>query len=421
MNIVSEDVDTVNSAGSGGTFQGHAGSELALPASPSLVETFLALLILLADRRRMLGRLVFGFLVVGVGIAFLWKPSYTAKTTILPPEKSSSTSSMLAQLGSLSSLSSLSGGGMSSSADLYTGLLQSETVENAMVKRFKLIEHYGVKHTAQARKDLEQHTSIDGKQKDGMITLSVTDHSPAEAAEIANAYVEECRRLSESLAVSEASQRRLFLGQQVKQAKDKLASAEQDLKRTEERTGVIQIEGQERALIESAASLRAQLAAKEVQVQSMRTYSGEGNVNLIEAEQELAGLRAQIAKLNDSADDNSGSLISGRGQITDASLEYVSALREVKYSETMFDILARQYEAAKLDEAREGELLQVVDPAGIPEMKSGPSRALIVLGSAFLGLLLGVVWIVLSDLSYRLWHHPRYSSSFHAISRSLRS
>ncbi|HEY4355744.1 MAG TPA: GNVR domain-containing protein [Acidobacteriaceae bacterium] len=343
--------------------------------------------------KRTLGAFVVAAVVMGALLAAFLSPFFIATASFLPPQSGSSSSNMLAQLGGLGALAGLSGGGgLKSPEDLYIGLLQTQTVEDAMVKRYDLMEGYHAKRLSEARRQLEEHTAIDGKSKDGIVRISVTDKSPARAAELANGYLEQLQKMSGSLAVSEASQRRLFLEQQLEQSKDKLAAAEESLKATEEKTGVIQVDAQARALIESAAALRAQVAAKEVEVQSMRTYSGSGNANLIQAEQELSSLRGELQKLSGQAN-GSSSLVPEKGQLTEAGLEYVRNVREVKYQETLFEILARQYEAARLDEAKEGALVQVVDRATLPDYRAGPKRLPILLASVVLGFSLGIIWV----------------------------
>jgi uncharacterized protein involved in exopolysaccharide biosynthesis len=198
------------------------------------------------------------------------------------------------------------------------------------------------------------------------------------AAAIANGYVEEFRRQSADLAITEAAQRRKFFQQQLDEAKTNLANAEVDLKNTEQKTGVLQIDSQSKALIESAAALRAQIAAKRVQLQGLRTYGTDNNPAVITGSQELAELQGQLAKLGGTNADSDG-LIIPQGKVPQAGMEYVRKYRDVKYYETIFDLLARQFEIAKLDEAREGGLIQVADPATPPDRKSTPSRSLIVL------------------------------------------
>ena len=227
-----------------------------------------------------------------------------------------------------------------------------------------------------------------------MIRISVEDSDPKRAADLANGYVEQFRALSEHLAITEASQRRLFFEKQLEQAKDNLASAEEALKRTQQSTGLIQLDSQARALIESAASLKAQIAAKEVEIQGMQTYATSENAQLIQAQRELDGMRTQLAKLGGSESSVGGEIIVPKGMVPEAGLEYIRKVRDVKYNETIFDILARQFELAKLDEAREGALIQVVDPAIPPDKKSFPRRGLIVLGATAAGFLIGAVIVL---------------------------
>ena len=165
-----------------------------------------------------------------------------------------------------------------------------------------------------------------------------------------------------------------------------MADAEEALTQTEQRTGLIQLDSQTRALIESSASLKAQIAAKQVQIDSLQTFATDENAQLVQARQELQGLQEQSAKLGGSLSDSDGGLIVPRGKVPKAGLEYVRRLREVKYQETIFDILARQFELAKLDEAKQGALIQVVDTAIPPDRRSFPKRGLIVMVATVVGL-----------------------------------
>jgi len=319
----------------------------------------LDLLIILAERKRIISLVTCGFAIVAIIVSLILPPRYTATATLLPPQQGSSMGAALAsQLGGIAGMPALAGGilGLKNPNDMYVGLFKSRTVEDAIVQHFGLMSEYHTKYLSDARKAFEKHATVDGNSKDGLIRISIEDRDPRRAAQIANGYIDQFRSQSQHLAITEASQRRLFFEQQLEQAKDNLANAEEVLKRTEQTTGVIQIDSQARALIESAASLRGQIAAKEVQIEGMRAYATGENAEVIEAERELDGLRAQLAKLVGSEDTTSG-LIVPKGQVPEASLEYVRKLRDVKYNETIFDILARQFEVAKLDEAKQGALV----------------------------------------------------------------
>ena len=374
--------------------------------------SILDLLTILAERKRLILWTTVAFAVVAVLISLLLPQKFTATATLMPPQQNSSLSSMLStQLGSLGGMAALAGGslGLKNPNDMYVGMLKSRTVEDAMVQRYGLMQEYHKKHLSDARKTFEKYANVDGSAKDGLIHISVEDWNPDRAAELANGYVDRFRELSEHLAITEASQRRLFFERQLEQAKDNLANAEEALKQTEQSTGLIQLDSQARALIESAATLRAQIAAKEVQLQAMETYATGENAQYIAAQKELNGLRAQLAKLGGSEGGTDGSLLVPKGKVPEAGLQYVRKLRDVKYYETIFDILARQFEMAKLDEAKEGAVIQLVDSAVPPDKRSFPKRGYMVLGATVAGFLAGIFLALLSAGLEKLRADPQSS------------
>jgi uncharacterized protein involved in exopolysaccharide biosynthesis len=368
---------------------------------PPLVKTQVTLLdiiALLAGQRRFILRFVLGALLLAVVVSFLLPIRYEAHILLLPPQQNSSMSSMLmGQLANLGSLASLAGGslGLKNPVDMYVSLLTSRTVEDAMIQRFGLMSEYREKKLSGARKELEYRTTVVAGSKDGLIRITVEDRDPKRAAELANGYVEEFRKLSASLAITEAARRRLFFESQLQQAKNDLADAEEAMKKTEQSTGVLQIDSQARSLIESAAVLRGQVVAKRVQIQGMRSFAAEDNPELVLAKQELASLQSQLQQLAGSEHDSESDIILSRGKVTSSGLDYIRHLRDVKYRETVFELLAKEFEIAKLDEAREGSIVQVVDPAVTPDKRSSPHRLLIVIASTVLAVFLAAFWVLL--------------------------
>ncbi|WP_334269291.1 GumC family protein [Edaphobacter sp. HDX4] len=370
--------------------------------------SLMELLIVIVQGRRFILKATLAAILLGVVISLILPVHYLATTAILPPQGGSSVgAALMSQLGNLGSVASLAGGslGLKNPNDLQVAILKSRTIEDAMVDRFNLISLYKVKYRAEARKKLESDVDIDNGAKDGLIRISVTDSDPHRAAEIANAYVDEYKKRTASLAVTEASQRRMFFEQQLAQAKDNLAKAEEDLKKTEQKTGVISLDAQARAAIQLVADLRAQIAAKEAQIAALRSYATAENPGIQIAEQELAGLRAQEQKMAASSGNATKAFVP-QGSMQEAGIEYVRKLRDVKYYETIFDLLARQYEVAKVDEARQGAIVQVVDPAVVPERKSFPKRSLIVLGFAILGLIGSTFWVMIKEKLRHLSSSP---------------
>jgi uncharacterized protein involved in exopolysaccharide biosynthesis len=363
------------------------------------------ILLVLVRGKRLIFQITAASAVVSVVVSLLLPKQYTAQSTLLTPQQNSSAAVLSTQLGSMGNVAALAGGGtlsLKNPNDMYVALLQSRTVEDAMVQRFGLMQEYHARFVSSARKAFESHTVVDGSNKDGLIHIRVQDRNADRAAELANGYVEEFRKLSENLAITEASQRRLFFQEQLEQAKDNLAHAEEALKQTQQKTGLIQLDSQARALIETAAGLRAQVTAKEVQIRSLQTFATGENPELVQAQQELATLQLQLRKLVGTEDPSNVGIIVPKGIVTGAGLEYVRSLREVKYNEAIFEILARQFELAKLDEAREGASIQVVDKAVPPDVRSFPDRVLIVLGSTVVGFFLGMA-IVLVHAAFGYW------------------
>jgi tyrosine-protein kinase Etk/Wzc len=369
-------------------------------ADPFETETevsVLDILVLLSAEKKFLWRFALGAAVLATIAAFVLPVRYEAKVVLMPPQQNSSISSaMLGQLGGLGSLASLAGGGLGlkNSADMYVALVTSRTVEDALIQRFGLMQEYREKRMSDTREKLESRTTAIAGAKDGLIRITVEDRDPKRAAELANGYVEEFRRLSASLAITEAARRRLFFEQQLEQTKNNLASAEEAMKKTEDATGILQIDSQARSLIEAAAILRGQVVAKQVQIQGMRSFAAEGNPELVLAKQELSALQSQLDRLTGSQPDGDTDLMLSKKRATGAGLEYIRKYRDVKYQETLFQLLAKEFELAKLDEAREGAIVQVVDSGVMPDRRSSPHRLLIILGTTILALFVAAFWVV---------------------------
>ncbi len=360
----------------------------------------------LMDRRRTIAIGTAVFTACAVLAALLLPNLYTSTIVILPPQQDhsmeaallSQASSGLGMLGSLAQQTL----GIKNPNDMQVALIRSRTVEDDLIRRFNLQEIYGDKRASDARRKLERNTSIDSGLKDGLIRISVTDKSAERAAEMANAYVASYRYLSAGLAVSEAAQRRLFFEQELKKESDKLADAEQALATVEQQTGLIEPQGQATAVIESVAALRSEITAKDVQIDAMRKFATDENPDLQLAEEERAALRQQLERMGADTATQSGDFLMPKGTVPQAALEYARRLRDVKYEETIFGFLETQYELAKIDEAKEGSLIQVVDPAVKPDEKSSPPRALIVGGGFLCGLLLTGAWVLIADGAERI-------------------
>ena len=325
--------------------------------------------------------------VLTVGATLLMTPIFTATTAILPPQQSQSgASALLGQLGGLAGIAGAAAG-IKNPSDLYVGMLKSRTVADAMIARFDLVNYYEAELTQDARKSLEDVSSFTAG-KDGIITISVDDKDPELAAKMANAYVEELNKLTEVLAVTEASQKRLFFERQMVDARDRLVAAEIEARSAMERGGLASIDAQGQAMIGVTARLRGQISVKEVEIGAMRAFAAEENPRLKAAQQELLALQTELARI-----EGASALREGQaGAESSAGATNLQLLRNVKYYETLYQMLAQQFELAKIEEAKDSALIQVLDTAIPPERKSKPKRALIavlaVLAAGFVAVLI---------------------------------
>ena len=361
-------------------------------AEPELLTSRLASEISLVDMVALLLRhkkLIGGFTVAATLLAAIvvWflPPSYVAEATILPPQQQQSSLAALAA-GAMGGLM----GGMSSQlglktpADLYIGILKSRSIADHIIESFHLQAVYGTKLKSVTRKTLESHANFTSS-KESLITISVRDHDANRAAGIANAFVDELYKQNSRLAITDASQRRLFFEQQLNKEKDALANAEIALKETQQSTGLLIPAGQAEVLIRSGAQIRAQIASREVQLEAMRSYATEENPQIQVVKSEISALQSQLAQVESKGASDSKLEISG-SRLPEASLKYVRKLRDLKYHETLYELLAKQYEAARIDEAKQAPIVQVVDRAVVPD-KDSRNRPLLVLISGLLGLI----------------------------------
>ncbi|BBH14888.1 hypothetical protein JD974_14100 [Chromobacterium haemolyticum] len=380
------------------------------------IDLFDVLKTLLKHKRWVIGSVI-ALGGAALALSLLLPPLYSSTAKILPPQQqSSSTNMLLGQLSGLAGMAGVSGiAGLKNPGDLYIGLLQSRTVADNLIQQFKLKQRYAAETMDDARKALQSVSTISSSSKDGLISISVEDKDPQFAAALANGYIAQLIRLNQSLAVTDAAKRRLFFDTQLKQTKTQLAAAETALRQTQERTGMIQPDGQVQAIMNTVTQLKASVAAKEVQLEALRSYATEQNPLYQRTKQELAGLKTQLAKLESGAE-IAGDVMVPTGKMPQSGLEYLRRLREVKYQETIFELLAKQYELARIDEAKDSSQIQILDSAVVPELRSKPIRSLIMAAGLVGGLMLGIALALLRER----FHSAQQSGRLHELNWALK-
>jgi uncharacterized protein involved in exopolysaccharide biosynthesis len=377
------------------------------------------LLLVIAKHNRFILKLTGTVALLAVVYSLMQPNIYTAKTTIMPPHQGATMTSML--MGQLGGLGSLAGGavGIKSPNDLQIGMLKSVSVANALIKRFDLQKKYEAQTLEAVRQVLAGSTEITSK-KDGFITIEYSDEDPKFASSMANAYVEELDKINSVLAVTESSRKRLFFENQLKNVRVKLISAELELKQTQEKTGLIQPEAQGQAIIMAVSTLRAQVVAKEVELQAMESFATPQNPDYMQLKKVLTGLREQLTKAERNSVQGRGDIMVPTGKLPETALAYFRNMRELKYQETLFEFLAKQFEIAKIEEAKEAALIQVVDKALVPEQKSKPKRSLIVILATLMAFFLSVLLAFFREASERASQDPGTAERMNLLRRYLR-
>ncbi len=366
-------------------------SEVGTPQEADEVETnFLDYVIVLAKRKELIISITVGLMFVFAVYSLIVSPIYRAETKILPPQQASS--SMATQL--LNQLWAAGGaiGGVAvikTPNDLFVALLKSNTVLDKIIERFNFMKTERVKFKSDARKILFGKLKTQDDKKSGIITVGVEDRDPKKSADMANAFIEELKSLNKGLAITEASQRRLFFQEQLEDEKKALARSEDEMKGFQEKTGVVKIEEQTKAMIESIAHLRALIASRVVELKVMRTYSTEENPDVKKSEEAIREMRIELSELESKSGTGYDPLMPA-GRIPEVGTEYIRKLRDLKFNETLYELLLKQYEAAKLDEAKDAAIIQVVDKAEPPEKKVKPQRMQMVIIAGLVGFFFSI-------------------------------
>lgn len=358
------------------------------------------MLIILAKHKKKLILVPLAAGVLAGGLSLLMPNIYMASTRILPPQQAQSgAAALLSQLGSVAGAAA-GAAGVKNPNDTYLAMLKSRTIADKLVARFNLKSVYDQDTFDQTRKLLADNSTI-AASKDGLISVDVEDKDKKRATEMANAYVAELQALTKVLAVSEASQRRLFFERQLEDTKNKLAAAEMSLSRALELHGVVSVDSDSRAVVETVSRMRAQIAAKEIQLNSMRAFVTTDNQEYKRTAAELSSLRGEFDKLQNG---RPAGETSQRDAGKVGGLENIKILRDVKYQQMLYELLAKQYEAARLDEAKDSSMIQVLDVAVEPERKFKPKRAIIALLGAILGMFAAVGWAYLAERNAKAAH-----------------
>lgn len=334
--------------------------------------------------------LILGWALAGVVIAIiaiLRAPTlYKSDGTIMPPQQEQSSAALLSQLGALTAFAGVGTNLGKNPADLYIAILQTNLVAGDMVDRFHLMDWYNIPDRGGAAGKLRERSKFVAN-KDGLIQITVEDKDPDKTVALINGYADELFRQNNRLAIGAASQRRQFFQQQLLEETDRLADAEVEMKQTQQTTGVLQLSGQAQTIIGQEANIQANITSHEVELGALLSSSTEQNPDVVRLRTELSGLRSQLSQLQKGTN---GAMLSQK-DFPGAGLEYIRKERNVQYHQTLYDLLARQLEAARIDEAKASPTVQMVDPPLVPKGTSWPKPFLFIIAGLVLGTMFGFI------------------------------
>jgi uncharacterized protein involved in exopolysaccharide biosynthesis len=360
---------------------------------------------LLWENRRILATFLWQGTLLFLLVAFLIPATYESKTELMPPDTQQSAMGMLASLGSGSGLGSgaLTMGadllGLKTSGALFVSLLGSDTVRDDLINRFDLRGAYWVKTYRQAREKLASRTDISEGKKSGVITIVVTDGNPQRASAMARAYIEQLNRMVLELNTSAAYRERVFLEERLKVVKQDLDQSARSFSEFSSKNTAIDIKEQGRAMVEAAAALQGEMIAAESELRGLEQIYTANNVRVRSVRARAAELQKQLNKLaggsGDSSDDpqSNQALYPSIRQLPVLGVTYADLYRRVKIDEAVYEALTKQYELARVEEAKQVPSVKVIDIANPPEKRSGPPRLLITVGGALFSLCLGAIWV----------------------------
>lgn len=385
---------------------------------------------LLWCERRFILRCTFCALGLFAITAFLVPNQYTATTRLMPPDYSAGSNVAL----SLPILSDSSGGGagimgmasrllgINTSGDLLIGVLQSENVEDRVINKLDLMHVYSDKHIEDARKHLESHTSLYTDPKNGIIGISVTDKNPARAAQIANEYVAELNQALAEVNTSSAHRERLFLEQRLKEVNEQSEADAKEFALFASQNGAVDIPDQAKSMVAAGAELQSQLIVAQAELKGLEQIYSENNARVKAGRARVNELQSQVDKfggknVNPSTDTSlsQDQLYPSVRQLPLLGVKYLDLYRRSKVDDAVFELLTKEYEIAKIQEAKEIPTAQVLDPALVPGKKSSPHRLVIMLTGLILGLLLSFLYL----LGCHVWERTEEADPWKMFSRGV--
>jgi len=370
---------------------------------------------LLWDHRRLLLRVALYAVLASAAIAFLIPPRYQSTAHLMPPDSQSNAGLAMAAAAVAGSTGGSALGGMASdllglksNSDIFVGILSSRTAQDKLINQFNLQKLYGDRRMEDARRQLTDHTSISVERKSQIISIEVTDKSPQRAAAMCQAYVEQLNTLVAEMSTSSARRERIFLEGRLQAVNRDLEAAEKDFSQFSSKNSAIDVKEQGRAMLGAAAVLQGSLIAAQSEYEGLRQIYSDSNVRvralrarIEELQHKLEGLAGKGESTTTISSDPSDSLYPSMRKLPLLGVTYADLYRRAKIQEAVLETLTREYEMAKVQEAKEIPTVKILDPPQIPDKKAFPPRLLIIFVGTVIAVAVAISWI----FGRNTWEH----------------
>ncbi len=328
--------------------------------------------------------------VFSIIISLILPVKYKSSTKILLSKPSSTQGALASFLGGAGGIGELALG-IKNYSFVYEAVVKSNSVIDYVIDKNNLFEVYEVEKDDKdiLRQKILNNLNVSVDKKTNLLTLEYWDGDPVLCYNIVNSFIEGLKNVVNRLAITDASQKRLFYEEQLKIAKENLIKSEEALKRFQQKTGSIKLDEEAKAQIETLAMLRAKVIAGEAELKMMESYTTRENPQYKAKLDEVNALRQQLKKLQSKLPLDDEELLSTK-KVSVEGIEYIRKMRDFKYNEAIYEILIKQYEMAKLEESMDASTIQIVDFPEIPIKKDKPKRKIIVIVftiSAFFGFI----------------------------------
>jgi tyrosine-protein kinase Etk/Wzc len=380
------------------------------------------LLITMLKHKRLILAGTVGLSLLTLVVCLIMTPIFEGKAVVMPPQQSSASSTVGQLLGQFAGVASMiMGAGGTTTGELYVGLLKSPAVVDPFIDRFDIMKIYE-RTTREDARDLvtDKLMSAEVDPKSSLILISAFDKDPKRSAEMANFLAVSLKNVYENISTSEAGKRRAFFDAQLKKTHEDLKNSEAALASFAETTGAIRIDEQASAALAGIVGLRNLISSREVALEVMKTYASKDNPDLKRAQQELESLRTQLRKLEEREGKGLTESVIPTGQIPSLGMEYLRKMRDFKYSEMLYELLVKQFEAARLEEARESANVQIAYEAVPPERKAKPKTIMWTALAVAVGLFLSVFLAFSLEWFHKSAQDPQQQERFQTLKQYLK-